>query len=240
MMKSLSSSALLLLALTLSGCADKMPVSETYYPVAQTIALDQVLPPYPPVDSEADRMDRAAFDSRAVPRDSVARQEAAADAAALKSDDIALRFADALGKTPTRDSMPRTLALLDKVGHDLNPIVDAAKHHYNRSRPIYRFAIKDFCDTHFRVQTEWGDSYPSGHAARGWSVGLVLAMLVPDRAPAILGRANSYGQNRVVCRVHYPSDVVAGQLLATAFIAQMKASPAFAADVAAAKAEWAR
>ena len=55
----------------------------------------------------------------------------------------------------------------------------------------------------------------------GW--GLVLAELAPDRATPILSRARAIGESRVVCGVHYPSDVLAGYLAASLWVSTLLA-----------------
>ncbi|MBA4809243.1 phosphatase PAP2 family protein, partial [Brevundimonas sp.] len=80
-------------------------------------------------------------------------------------------------------------------------------------------------------------SYPSGHAALGWAWALVLAEMAPDRADAVLARGLAYGESRVICGVHYPSDVEAGRIVGAAMVAALKADPAFQADFAVAARE---
>ena len=70
-------------------------------------------------------------------------------------------------------------------------------------------------------------------------MGLILAEVAPDRAAEILGRARSYGESRVVCGVHYESDVQAGRVAASAVFSALQAEPAFQRDLAAVKAELA-
>jgi acid phosphatase (class A) len=82
-------------------------------------------------------------------------------------------------------------------------------------------------------------SYPSGHSAAGWAWALVLAEVAPDRADAILARGRAFGQSRVVCNVHWQTDVVEGRIMGAATVARLHADPAFAADVEAAKKELA-
>ncbi len=49
-------------------------------------------------------------------------------------------------------------------------------------------------------------SYPSGHATRGYSVGIVLAALIPEKLQALLIRAADHAYSREVCGDHYHSD----------------------------------
>ena len=70
-------------------------------------------------------------------------------------------------------------------------------------------------------------SYPSGHATMGFAMAVVLAQLSPQRAPAFMARAAEYADNRLVCGMHFRSDVVAGQALGTAMALKLMATPAF-------------
>lgn len=57
-------------------------------------------------------------------------------------------------------------------------------------------------------------SFPSGHAAAAMSIAVVYAVLFPTVAvPVILG-ATAVGLTRVFLGVHYPGDVIAGQVIA--------------------------
>ncbi len=42
-------------------------------------------------------------------------------------------------------------------------------------------------------------------------MGVVLAAVMPDKAQIILARASEFGEHRLVCGVHFRSDIVAGQ-----------------------------
>jgi acid phosphatase (class A) len=82
-------------------------------------------------------------------------------------------------------------------------------------------------------------SYPSGHAAVGWAWALILTELAPDRADAILARGREFAQSRVVCNVHWQSDVLEGRAIGAAAVARLHADAAFQADLAAAREELA-
>ncbi len=57
-------------------------------------------------------------------------------------------------------------------------------------------------------------SFPSGHSAAAMSVAFVYAMLFPSLAAPLLAIAMLVGMSRVFLAVHYPGDVLVGQLLA--------------------------
>jgi undecaprenyl-diphosphatase len=57
-------------------------------------------------------------------------------------------------------------------------------------------------------------SFPSGHAAAAMSVAFIYAMAFPSIAVPLLVLAGIVGMSRVVLGVHYPGDVLAGQMIA--------------------------
>jgi undecaprenyl-diphosphatase len=57
-------------------------------------------------------------------------------------------------------------------------------------------------------------SFPSGHATASMSVALAHALVFPAWAAPVLLLALLVGFSRVCLRVHYPSDVIVGQLIA--------------------------
>lgn len=57
-------------------------------------------------------------------------------------------------------------------------------------------------------------SFPSGHSAAAMSVAIVYAIAFPALAPMLVPLAVMVGASRVVLGVHYPGDVLTGQLIA--------------------------
>lgn len=66
-------------------------------------------------------------------------------------------------------------------------------------------------------------SFPSGHAAAAMAVALAYSVVFPPWAPLLLLLATVVGFSRVRLAVHYPSDVVAGQLIAAGTLAALLA-----------------
>jgi undecaprenyl-diphosphatase len=68
-------------------------------------------------------------------------------------------------------------------------------------------------------------SFPSGHATASMSVALVYGMAFPVWAVPLLLLALLIGFSRVRLRVHYPSDVLVGQLIAAVTASGLSALP---------------
>lgn len=94
-----------------------------------------------------------------------------------------------------------------------------------RPRPGVDAALRDVtgsgrpalaCDLSAIIREPDRFSFPSGHATASFAVALAYAMVFPLwSGPLLLLLAALVGFSRVRLDVHYPSDVVVGQLLAT-------------------------
>ena len=70
-----------------------------------------------------------------------------------------------------------------------------------------------------------------------FSMGVVLAALMPEKAQVILARAEEFGEHRLVCGVHFRSDIVAGQQFGTALALRLMEKPEFKSEMDASRAE---
>ncbi len=196
-----------------------------------------LLPPPP-----ADGSPRAAADlethraTRAL-RDTP-RWRLAAQDAELRFPAAARTFQCALDAPISAERTPHLNMVLRRTLADAGLSTYRAKDHYGRTRPYV--ALKEStCSPAEEPRLVKDGSYPSGHAALGWAWSLVLASIAPERADTLLQRGYAYGQSRVICGVHWQSDVDAGRTMGAAAFARLQSDPTYAAQLALAKQELA-
>jgi acid phosphatase (class A) len=124
--------------------------------------------------------------------------------------------------------------LFRRVAADASAITNLAKDHFDHPRPFIA-PNGPICTENDRAGLMKSYSYPSGHTTYSWSMALILAEVLPDRATDILARARAFGESRVVCGVHTVSDVEEGRTNASTLVAVLHSDPVFKADVEAAK-----
>jgi acid phosphatase (class A) len=197
----------------------------------------KVLGPPPAVDSRWDRADQELV-KQYQDVDAARWQMAKLDEKQLYS-----RFAEAFGRPLEQASSPAVIALLDRALLDVDATAAAAKDHFSRPRPYQRMHLERVCNRDDAPEPEehpmHGASYPSGHSTHGWTVAMILARVAPERAEALLKRAEEYEESRLICGMHFPTDVEAGQVVATAVVSRLDASKEFQADLTRARREYA-
>lgn len=195
-----------------------------------------LLPPPPAGGSEELAADDAARRSVTTLRES-ARWKLAFRDSDYSSPKAVEAFACTLGVAITQTDTPHLYMLLRRSLVDAGLATYKAKIHYNRTRPFVAANDNTICSPLEEAALRKDGSYPSGHSAIGWAWGLVLAEVAPDKANDLIKRGYDFGQSRVVCGVHWQSDVNAGRLVAAAVIAQLHANPDFVAQLGEAKKE---
>jgi len=166
-----------------------------------------------------------------------ARFEQARHDADLKFPASAQHFACALGMPVDEEHTPALYQMLLKIRVGAgNYAVYQAKEHYLRERP-FMVNGEPTCDPEHEQSLRSNGSYPSGHTAIGWTWGLLLSEIMPERTSAILQRARSYGHSRLVCNVHWYSDVLQGQALAASYFAALHGKDEFVRDLEQARQE---
>ena len=189
-----------------------------------------VLPTPPAVGSPQQAGDEATFLATRKLQGS-ARWALATRDAVLSSASLADDFSCAVGTRLTEASVPALFRIMDRAKADVAALYSGPKDHYGRTRP---FVGNDepICVARDPKLAANG-SYPSGHTTIGDSLALILAEAAPAHATAILARGRVFGESRVVCGVHWASDVEAGYLTASTLVAALHGSADFRADVAA-------
>lgn len=192
-------------------------------------------PPAPGSAAQA-RDDEAA--RAAVARHGTPRWELATQDADLTFPNAAGTFSCVLGAPIDEAQTPRLYALLRRSLNDFGLSTYPTKMKYQRARP---FTVNGapMCTPALDAALRKDGSYPSGHVAIGWGWALVLAEVDPARAAPILARGRAFGESRMVCNVHWASDVEEGRTMAAATATLLHAQPEFRADVEAARAELA-
>jgi acid phosphatase (class A) len=198
----------------------------------------QLVPPPPREGTAAHAADVESYRAMRSLRDTPRWRLAIADAN-LKFPHAASTFACALGIALTESATPNLYRLLQRSMVDAGQSTLRAKDAYARSRP---FAVYDdrMCVPDDERALRKSAAYPSGHAAAGWAWALILAEIAPDRAGPILRRGYEFGVSRVVCGVHWMSDVETGRTVGAAAVARLHADAEFVAQLALARDEIAR
>jgi acid phosphatase (class A) len=68
----------------------------------------------------------------------------------------------------------------------------------------------------------------------------MLANMVPEKRAELFARSAEFSSNRIVLGVHYPTDIEAGRIAATAMAAVFMQNPAFTSEMEAARPELRR
>jgi len=234
----------------LVGCASSGPMGQApamagFTPAAPAGYLPDgalpnsfaLLPPPPAAGSAAlacdEEASRKSLTLRGTPRWNLAISDAD-----LSFPHAAATFSCAVNAPITEAETPRLYRLLRRALADAGRSTSAAKDRYNRPRPFMENK-EPTCtpeDEKFLVKN---GSYPSGHSAIGWAWALIFTEVSPGETDTILARGRAFGESRIVCNVHWQSDVIEGRFMGAGTVARLHADAAFRADLEAARAELA-
>lgn len=145
-------------------------------------------------------------------------------------------FSCAIDAEISKKNTPQLYRLLRRSATDAGLSTYAAKKHYQKDRP---FMINETatCVPSKEAHLRTSGSYPSGHAAIGWLWGQIFSEITPEYSDKALSRGWAMGESRLMCNVHWQSDVEAGRTMGAATFARLHANSKFTKAMAAAKLE---
>jgi len=227
--------AALAACLVLGGCA------AVGGPIAAPAALDGYLDaagieaagagftPYP-VYPEAEQ---AVFDSVEPGSD---RWWLATAHAELRPPEAAQHFDCLLGTRLAERPRPALTRLMNRLLIDSAKVANALAERAPRRRPVAQRPDLQPC-VRMDEATRNSPSWPAGGAVAGSAYGEMFAALAPDQGEDVRRRGLDIGFSRVLCRVNWHADVVDGFQIGRTVYERAAASPGFAADLEAARAE---
>ena len=223
-------------ALTLLAIARSAGAAEPAAPVLKLLTPEQVdpariLPPPPADGSEAQKSDLAEIQHLY----RIRSPERLAQAQWDDTHESSVLFAGVLGPAFDLARLPRTAELLALVENEEEAAAKMAKKHFRRNRPWAIDPSLKACD--YEPNANPKTSYPSGHATLSYSVGLILANLMPEKSQAILTRAADYAYSRQICAAHYASDTEASHVLGTVVALDLLSNAQFKPMLEASRAE---
>jgi acid phosphatase (class A) len=228
--------SLLLFCLTLHAQQAPMVASaarttpKTAYYIDPIVLDTALLLPAPPAADSAETKAELAELHR-IEQSGTPEQVAQANADAAEEDMFA--FKTVFGPHFNPAELPLTAALGEHVKDEQSVVGGQLKRAFQRARPYQTDPnLHPVCPIKAAH-----DSYPSGHALTGYLEAFTLIEIVPERRTEILQRADEFAHNRLVCGVHYPTDIEASRRVAYAVFGYMLATPRFQHDLADAREE---
>jgi acid phosphatase (class A) len=195
------------------------------------LELTKLVPPPPPLGSEAEKQDMAAV--LEVQKTRTPQQGKRA------MDDNILSiwvYNDVLGPNFKSANLPVLDAFFKTLHADARILLSQTKDIWARKRPhLVNSAVVPLDGA-----TRLPYGYPSGGVMNATLTSIVLAEMVPEKRYELSERNLEYGHNRVVVGVHYPRDVMGGHLAGVAAAQAMFDSPAFMKEFAPARDELRR
>jgi acid phosphatase (class A) len=149
-----------------------------------------------------------------------------------------------IGVNVTEKETPILYHLVTKVAPYAATAISNTKNTYLRQRPFIVGRNNKFAEFSDKTCTPSSESvlqndgsYPSGHSDIQYSQALILALVDPVDATAILKRGREASESRVVCNVHWYSDIMAGRDVAAMGVNALSSNSTFQQEIEAAKLE---
>lgn len=197
----------------------------------------KILPAPPRGQSAAETADKAAFTAtrslKGTPRWDLATTDVADGASAILDD-----FACVIGQRIDQTRAPALMTLLERSRLDITRALRGPKEHYRRIRPFVGNDAEICVVRSAEIANAF--SFPSSHATQAWTYASILAALMPEKATDFFLRARSYGESRVVCGLHWMTDIQAGRTTGSIVFAALQGDAGFRADLERARAEVAK
>ncbi|WP_264050156.1 acid phosphatase [Methylobacterium flocculans] len=210
------------------------PARAPYLTDAQAPDTVAILAAPPRGHSASEAADKAAFNAtrslKGSPRWALATTDVADGASAILDD-----FACVIGQRIDQSRAPALMTLLERTRLDIARATRAPKLHYRRLRPFVGNEAEICVIRTSELSNAF--SFPSSHATQAWTYASIMATLMPEKATQFFVRARSYGESRVVCGLHWLSDIEAGRTTASAVYATLQGDPGFRSDLEKARTE---
>jgi acid phosphatase (class A) len=136
-----------------------------------------------------------------------ARTPASQESAIADAHQTLARFLEGMGATVDRHRLKEARRLFKDAAKALEATLAPVKTRFRRPRPFMDSDAVRPCP----LPLPRSRSFPSTHAAIGTLFATLLAHVAPERAAMLAERGRDYGWSRVVCGLHYPTDVAAGR-----------------------------
>lgn len=118
-----------------------------------------------------------------------------------EKDDIKKSFEKIVGKEP----------IVEKLINESAPIIIKIKKHHDRPRPkVIAKKMKTKMED-MEMASMKTPSYPSGHSAQGYLIGMALSNKYPQKRDKLMKTARDISYSRRVARAHYKSDSLFGE-----------------------------
>ena len=220
----LAAAAALLVA---AGCSSVPTPSREWIPKEELPNPLLYVPPPPAEGSATKAWDRARHEeAKALRTADPARAELAARDAVFTWENLFESFSPAYGRAISDAETPALCAALRFGLNTTRRAYRDLKRTYARKRPFAELGEPPLRPEDTKLGA---DSYPSGHAATAWAAALILSEVRPAAAEAVLARGFEAGESRLVCGVHWASDVERGRLVAGVAVARLNVDPDFRA-----------
>jgi acid phosphatase (class A) len=216
--------------LVLSASANAFAAEFNFLKPGQ-VDLTKVVPPPPPLGSEAEKQDMAAVLE-------VQKTRTPQQAKRALEDNILSIWVynDVLGPNFKSANLPVLDAFFKTLHADARILLSQTKDIMQRKRPhLVNSAIVPL-DPALRLPY----GYPSGGVMNSTLTAIILAEMVPEKRFELFERNLEYGNNRVLVGVHYPRDVVGGQMAGVAAAQGLFDTPAFVKELGPAREELRR